>query len=108
MSGEVVGTPICKRGEDATDSEAPGGAATCAGRWVTREGETTLRCKRDWRVGPTNQWHRRGAMSYASWLASGPAAQRPTTRALCTRSGVTMTDEVAPPASEVSARGNGS
>jgi hypothetical protein len=47
-------------------------------------------------------------LSYASWLASGPAAQRPTTRTLCTRSGVTTTDEVAPPASEVSARGKGS
>jgi hypothetical protein len=32
---------------DATDSEAPGGAATCAGRWVTREGETAFRCKGD-------------------------------------------------------------
>jgi hypothetical protein len=35
---------------------------TCVGRWVTREGETALRCKGDWRVGPTNQWHRRGAI----------------------------------------------
>jgi hypothetical protein len=32
---------------DAMDSEAPDGAATCAGRWVTREGETALRCKGD-------------------------------------------------------------
>jgi hypothetical protein len=58
-------------------------------------------------VGPTNQWHRRGTIELRK-LASGPVAQRPTTRTPCTRSGITTTDEVDPPASEVSARGKGS
>jgi hypothetical protein len=47
MSWDPLFVGAVRYGAAATDSEVPGGATTCMGRWVTREGENAHRCKGD-------------------------------------------------------------